>query len=83
MNEFKPEFKPEQFKPEFKPETVLIGTPPRYGKTAFLKALEEITTPRCVRCGAKLSKYWYYTENYMFQKCCKCGEENKRKRGDY
>ena len=48
-------------------------------KTALQSALKTIT-PHCKNCGAELSKYWYYDENYQFIRCEKCGELNRRKR---
>lgn len=76
---FRPKFDPE-FKPEFKPEPVIISPPPRCGKTQLLKAIESLK-PRCEKCGAKLDYCWYYGERFMYQKCSKCGELNRRKRG--
>ena len=57
-----------------------MGVPPRCGKTAILEAFENMMHPKCQHCGAKLNKYWYYTEYSQIQYCKKCGKLNEKKR---
>ena len=62
-----------------------IGAPPRCGKTISQQAAEAFKKigeykPKCEKCGAELEPYWYYGEHYMFQKCEKCGELNRKER---
>ena len=59
---------------------VIMGVPPRCGKTAILEAFENMRHPKCQHCGAKLNKYWYYTEYSQIQYCKKCGKLNEKKR---
>lgn len=35
---------------------------------------------KCKKCGAKLSDYWYYTPEFMFQRCKVCGELHRKPR---
>lgn len=44
--------------------------------------LIDMLTPRCKECGAKLSPYPFYTEEYELYFCDKCGAENRKKRVD-
>ena len=44
--------------------------------------LIDMLTPRCKECGAKLSSYPFYTEEYELYFCDKCGAENRKKRVD-
>ena len=41
-----------------------------------------ILTPHCKECGAKLSLYPFYSEEYELYFCDKCGAENRKKRVD-
>lgn len=38
-------------------------------------------TPRCKKCGAKLSPFPMYTEDYLIRFCKNCGAENWERRG--
>lgn len=46
----------------------------------IVEILIDALTPRCKKCGAKLSPYPFYTEGYEVRWCKKCGAENYRKR---
>lgn len=49
-------------------------------KDTLMTLMDNILSPKCEKCGEKLSIYPFYSEDYELRECIHCGHMNRRKR---